>query len=124
MALQGSEAAREFTDKKGESWVGASAPVKKLGGAIISQQTRKEAYAASDRGKLQAGWAVLITILIASFIAFLLARSLVKPLLAINRFAGEVDLANNQFPNPINIGTHDEIQEVADTFNSMIKKLK
>lgn len=123
-ALQGSEAAREFTDKNGQRWISASAPVRKLNGAIITQQTRKEAYAASAAGQKWALIIISITIFGAILIAYLLAAYLVRPLLAITRFAAEVDVANNHFPDPIMMDRHDEIQGVAETFNQMIQKLK
>lgn len=123
-ALAGSEGAREFKDPQGEEWVGASAPLLKLGGAILTQQKRKEAYAKSTEGKIKALVIVVITILLAIFAAFFVTRSLVNPLLHITRVAHEVDVANNHFPPPIEINSHDEIKDLAQTFNGMLEKLK
>lgn len=123
-ALSGSLGAREYQDKEGIEWVGASGPVKKLGGAIITQQARNEAYAEVIKGKKLALMTILGTILFAILGAFLLARSLVRPLLSITRVAHNVDIASGKFPEPVAIRSNDEIQDLAQTFNSMMVKLK
>lgn len=123
-ALTGSQGVREFTDKTGMSWVGASAPVAQLGGAILTQQPLKEAYEAAWKGQSQAMMLTIVTILLAILVAFLLTRSLVRPLLKITQFAKSVDLTNGQFPEPVQIKRQDEIQELAQTFNNMVDKLK
>jgi PAS domain S-box-containing protein len=123
-ALAGSLGAREFTDELGVRWVGASAPVSKLGGAIITQQTRKEAYADSLRSTRMALMIVVLLMIVAVASAAMLARSLVRPLLTITNVAQSVDIAAGQFPAPVRVETHDEIQDLAQTFNSMLGKLK
>jgi len=123
-ALAGSAAAREFEDESGKGWVGASAKVRKLGGAIITQQTRDEAYAKSIEGARRAAFFVLLTIFLALLAAYWLGRSLIQPLLAITRVAKAVDLSQGHFPEPINVNSKDEIQEMAQTFNNMLEKLK
>ncbi len=123
-ALAGSVGAREFKDDMGVSWVGASAPVSRLGGAIITQQTRREAYADSRRSTHMAVIIVLLMIVVSIIVAALLARSLVKPLLTITKVARSVDIASGLFPEPVRVTSRDEIQELAQTFNSMLEKLK
>lgn len=123
-ALTGSQGAREFSDSKGKQWVGASAPLAKLGGAIITQQPRNEAYAASIKGETQAFVVTGLTILFALIAAIFLTRSLVRPLIKISTTVAQVDLASGIFPNPIRINSRDEIEDMATTFNSMIEKLK
>jgi methyl-accepting chemotaxis protein len=108
-ALAGSLGAREFTDELGVRWVGASAPVSKLGGAIITQQTRKEAYADSLRSTRMALMIVVLLMIVAVASAAMLARSLVRPLLTITNVAQSVDIAAGQFPAPVRVETHDEI---------------
>lgn len=123
-ALAGSIGAREYRDNLGIHWIGASAPVTKLGGAIITQQQKKEAYADIVRGRRTAMAIVCIMIIIAILSASFLARSLVKPLLKISNVAQSVDIATGQFPAPVHIDSRDEIQELAQTFNRMLEKLK
>ncbi len=123
-ALSGSVGAREFTDAEGTRWVGASAPVTSLGGAIFTQQTRNEAFQRSIEGQRKAIMVTLITIFIAIVIAYFLTRSLVRPLLNITRVAKSVDVGSGNFPAPVEINTRDEIQELAQTFNGMLEKLK
>jgi PAS domain S-box-containing protein len=123
-ALSGNLGSREFTDASGTEWIGASAPVAQLGGAIITQQTKAEAYAASRKGQRQAMWFTFFTILFAFLGALLLARSLTRPLLKISKFAKSVDLASGHFPEPVALKSKDEIAELANTFNRMLEKLK
>lgn len=123
-ALSGNLGAREFEDKNDVHWIGASAPVTQLGGAIFTQQTRKEAYAASTRGQRQAVFFIFLTILFAVLAAILITRSLVRPLLQITRFAKSVDIGSGQFPDPVMVNSKDEIEELAQTFNGMLEKLK
>ncbi|MFN0117034.1 MAG: ATP-binding protein [Elusimicrobiota bacterium] len=123
-ALNGSLGSHEFTDSKNQSWIMASAPVSKLGGAILTQQTIKEAYRYSSKGKQRALIFVFITIILAIFVAGFLARSLTSPLIAITKVAKEVDLINGHFPELIEIKSKDEIEDLNRTFNEMLKKLK
>lgn len=123
-ALSGSLGAREFTDERGVDWIGASAPLSQLGGAIITQQMRREAYTASRKGQQQAAIFVFFTILFAVVAAYFLTRSLIKPLLSITKVAKSVDLASGHFPDAVVIKSQDEIQELAQTFNSMLEKLQ
>lgn len=123
-ALTGNMGAREFIDENKVSWVGASAPVSKLNGAIITQQKKAEAYADAIKGKWWAFATIVLTLFVSVLTSFLLTRSLVKPLLSITRIASEVDLAKSHFPEPAVIKTNDEIQDLAQTFNFMIDKLK
>lgn len=69
-ALSGNEGARVFKDKENVWWVGASAPVRKLGAAVITQQQRKEAYAKSIEGKQKAISIILIAIVLSVLVSF------------------------------------------------------
>lgn len=123
-ALIGSDASREFTGPAGDEWIGASSRVDSFGGAIITQQSRKEAFAKSVEGERRAVIIVLLTIILAILAALILARMFTKPLLAVTRVARGVDLSEGRFPDPVDIHTRDEIEELAETFNGMIEKLK
>lgn len=123
-ALTGNMGACEFRDSSGVNWVGASAPVPHLGGAIITQQTRTEAYAASEKGRRQALAILMVAIILAIGAAYFMARSLVRPLISISRVARDVDLESGRFPQPVQIHSQDEIRDLAQTFNEMLQKLK
>lgn len=123
-ALSGNMGAREFTDANGVKWVGASAPVNELGGAIFTQQKRDEAFRKSIEGQIKALMATLATLLVAVLCAYFMTRSLVRPLLHITRVAKSVDVASGHFPDPVQINTRDEIEDLARTFNDMLEKLK
>jgi NtrC-family two-component system sensor histidine kinase KinB len=53
-----------------------------------------------------------------------MAGSLTRPLIAISRTAQAVDVSAGRFPDPVVIESNDEIQELAQTFNDMVAKLK
>ncbi len=122
-ALAGNAGASEFSDK-GSTWVGSAAPVKRLGGAVMTLQPRDEAYAASIKGQRTAAAWILLSAVIAAFLAALFARRLTRPILQVIQASREVNLETGHFPPDINVASRDEIGELADTFNAMTKKLK
>ncbi len=122
LASEGSVGSSEFVDPNGVARVGAYAPVPVLGGAVLVLQSREEAYLASTEARRTAGVAVLVTLLISVLAAFLLARALTAPLLALTRAAEAV--ARGDFLATVDIRTGDELQELAETFNTMTARLR
>ncbi len=118
----GSVGSSEFTDPTGVERVGAYAPVPVLGGAVLVFQSREEAYIASTEARRAAGIAVIVTIFISVLAAFLLARALTAPLLALTRAAETV--ARGDFSASVDIHTGDELQHLAETFNTMVARLR
>ena len=118
----GSVGSSEFYDLSGVARVGAYAPVAVLGGAVLVLQSREEAYLASSEARRTAGIAVLITVLISVLAAFLLARALTAPLLALTRAAETV--ARGDFLTSVDLNTGDELQTLAETFNTMTARLR
>jgi two-component system, NtrC family, sensor histidine kinase KinB len=122
-ALAGNSAASEFREND-ELWIGASAPVKKLGGAVVTMQSRAEAFVAVSRSEHTALLWLLISALLAAVIAFLFARQLTRPILALIQASQEVNLETGQFPADVAVARRDEIGELVDTFNAMTRKLR
>jgi NtrC-family two-component system sensor histidine kinase KinB len=118
----GSVGSSEFTDPKGVARVGAYAPVPVLGGAVLVLQAREEAYLASIEAARAAGLAVLATLILSLLAAFLLARALTAPLLALTRGAEAV--ARGDFLASVDLKTGDELQVLAETFNTMTARLR
>ncbi|MEK7388723.1 MAG: ATP-binding protein [Elusimicrobiota bacterium] len=118
----GSVGSSEFVDPEGVSRVGAYAPVPVLGGAVLVLQAREEAYLASDEARRAAGWAVLFTLLASLLAAFLLARTMTAPLLALTHAAESV--ARGDFLVNVDLNTGDELQNLAETFNTMTARLR
>ncbi|MBI4060323.1 MAG: HAMP domain-containing protein [Elusimicrobia bacterium] len=118
----GSVGSSEFIDPQGVARVGAYAPVPVLGGAVLVLQSREEAYLASSEARRTAGLSILATLLVSLFAAFLLARALTAPLLALTRAAESV--ARGDFLARVDLNTGDELQELAETFNTMTARLR
>ena len=118
----GSVGSSEFVDPQGVARVGAYAPVPVLGGAVLVLQSRDEAYLASIEAARAAGLVVLATVLVSVLAAFLLARALTAPLLALTRAAETV--ARGDFLARVDLTTGDELQDLAETFNTMTARLR
>lgn len=122
-ALAGNAGASEFANK-GTPWVGSAAPVKRIGGAVMTMQPRDEAYAASIKGQRTAGAWMFISAALAAVLASIFARRLTHPIMKVIQASHEVNLESGHFPAEVHVASHDEIGELADTFNAMTKKLR
>ena len=118
----GSVGSSEFVGPDGVARVGAYAPVPVLGGAVLVIQTREEAYLAASEARRAAGVAVIVTLIVSVLTAFLLARALTAPLLVLTRAAETV--ARGDFLTNVDINTGDELQTLAETFNTMTARLR
>ncbi len=118
----GSVGSSEFVDPSGVARVGAYAPVPVIRGAVLVLQSREEAYLASTEARRAAAFAVLVTLIVSVLAAFLLARALTAPLLALTRAAEAV--SRGDFLASVDIATGDELQDLAETFNTMTARLR
>ncbi|MBI4057497.1 MAG: HAMP domain-containing protein [Elusimicrobia bacterium] len=112
----------EFKDDKAEEQVGSFAPISSLGGAVLLQQPKAEAYLAATQIKRQA---ILFLWLIGFFAlggATYLAGQLSKPILALTKGAEAV--ARGDFSKGVDASSNDELQDLADTFNRMRLRLR
>ncbi len=112
----------EYTDSSGIRQVGAYSPILSLGGAVIIQQPKSEAYRASIIMKKDAVRIVLFFGVLALFLAYLMSKQLSKPILELTRKAEIV--AGGDFNQRVDIKSRDELKDLADTFNRMISQLK
>jgi PAS domain S-box-containing protein len=122
LTSEGSVGSSEFIDPTGVARVGAYAPVPVLGGAVLVLQSREEAYLASAEARRTASIAVIITMVISLLVSFLLARALTSPLLVLTRAAEAV--SRGDFLSTVDIHTGDELQLLAETFNTMTARLR
>ncbi|MDX6770285.1 MAG: ATP-binding protein [Elusimicrobiota bacterium] len=118
----GAVGSSEFTAPSGRDYVGAYAPVSSLGGAVLIVQPRDEAYLAASEARRAAMYVVMVTLLVVLAAAFLLARALTAPLLSLTRAAEAV--ARGDFQQQVDLGTGDELQVLAETFNKMTAQLR
>ncbi|MBI5202664.1 MAG: PAS domain-containing protein, partial [Elusimicrobia bacterium] len=112
----------EYQDGAGEWQVGAYAPIPELKGAVLIQQTKAEAYVAARQMRRTATMVFILFGAVGFAVAALMARQLTRPLLVLTRAASQV--AEGKFPDKVVLDTRDELQELGDTFNVMVAKLK
>ncbi|MCX5789317.1 MAG: ATP-binding protein [Elusimicrobia bacterium] len=112
----------EYKDGLGVDQVGAYAPVGSISGAVLIQQPRSEAYLAARKMRQTAMIVFVLFAAIAFTVAAFMARQLTRPMLVLTRAATEI--SEGSFPAPVVISTHDELGDLADTFNVMVAKLK
>ena len=111
----------EFSDAEGHNYVGAFAPVA-TGGAVVTLQSREEAYSAANSMKRLAVAAFLAVILFGSLAGIWQARALTRPIIALSRAAEAV--SRGDFLAKVDIQTGDELQDLAETFNRMTAQLR
>lgn len=112
----------EFTDPAQHIQVGAYAPVQELGGAVIIQQPKNEAFRAAAQMKRTAFVLFFVFGAAAITVAFFMAKRMTEPLLALTKGAQEV--SKGHFPGEVQIKTGDELQDLAEVFNFMVSSLK
>ena len=112
----------EYEDEQGRFQVGAYAPVPEIEAAVIIQQPKDEAYLAANRMRNTAVVIIILICVFAILIAFVLARRLTQPLLALTE--GAERIADGDFPKDIEIKTGDELQQFSETFNRMVGQLR
>lgn len=102
--------------------VGAYAPVKGIGWGIIIQQDKDEAYVSVIRMQRQAAVLILISLAVASILAFFIARGLTRPIIKLTEAARRI--ANKDFSTRVSVTTRDELQDLGETFNHMTRELE
>ncbi|MBI4396689.1 MAG: HAMP domain-containing protein [Elusimicrobia bacterium] len=122
-ALAGNNGASEFLVDATPS-VGAAAPIHRMGGAVVTVQPRAEAFDAARKGQKTALLWLALSAFIAAVIAYVFARRLARPILALISAAHEVNLEEARFPEPVTVQTRDELGELSETFNLMTQRLE
>jgi HAMP domain-containing protein len=113
----------EYRDPKTKNEiVGAYAPVKGLKWFIIIQQNKSEAYVSVYRMKQQAAVLIIISIGVAIILAVIIARGLTLPMEQLTEAAKHI--VNKDFSIRVKVKTHDELRDLAETFNEMTSELE
>lgn len=113
---------RDVPSFEGASWVGAHAPVASIQGAVLMLQQRHEAYVSAIQMRRASVWVLLAVSVCAVLAGTILARQLTLPLLGLTRGAEAV--ARGDFQSRVNVSTGDELQDLAETFNTMTSELQ
>ncbi|MFH1283055.1 MAG: ATP-binding protein [bacterium] len=112
----------EYINEAGATLVGAYAPVTNLKWGVITEQNKSEAFLSVYKMRKQAVLFTVLSILLASLIAFMLARNLTQPISNLIQAAKRV--ANSDFSAKVQVATADEMMDLVETFNFMTGKLK
>jgi signal transduction histidine kinase len=122
LAAGAAETVQVATNTQGEPVLTASAPVPGLGWMVFVEQPTGEAYAPLYTTIRRTGWLLLAALGMAFLAGTFLARKMVVPIQALR--AGAARIGSGDLGQRIAIQTGDEIEELADQFNEMAKRLQ
>ncbi len=109
-------------DPKGHSVVSAAAPIERLGWTVFAEQPLDDAFRPVYASVQQSIALVLFGVTSAVTASLLLARRMVKPILAIETRARQ--LAEGQFDQRIDVRGNGELDALAAQFNRMAERLQ
>ncbi|HBE89069.1 MAG TPA: hypothetical protein DDW67_08030 [Elusimicrobia bacterium] len=112
----------EYADLSGRDQIGAYSPISEIGAAAVVKQSREEAYMSAIFMKDQAVYVTLFFAVLVIIAAYLLSRQLSRPIIDVTRVAEHV--AAGDFNHTVEVDTRDELRDLGDTFNKMIRQLK
>jgi signal transduction histidine kinase len=107
---------------QGQQVLTASAPVPALGWLVFVELPTDEAYAPLYATIVRTGWLLLGALGLAFLAGTFLARRMVVPIQALR--AGAARIGSGDLGQRISINTGDEIEELADQFNDMTRRLQ
>ncbi|CCD92001.1 putative Adenylate/Guanylate cyclase [Bradyrhizobium sp. ORS 375] len=109
------------TDSNGHAVLTAAATLPKLGWVVFFEQSTAHALAPIRDQLLRGALLIALGLAVAIFAGSLLARRMLVPITALR--AGARRLGAGDFGQRIEVKTHDELEELADQFNSMAGQL-
>jgi adenylate cyclase len=109
------------TDVDGHAVLAASSVVPKLGWAVLFEQPTAYALAPIRDQLLRGALLIGLGLMVATLAGTVLARRMLVPITALQ--AGARRLGAGDFGQRIEVRTHDELEELADQFNSMAGQL-
>ncbi|MGJ5181276.1 adenylate/guanylate cyclase domain-containing protein [Bradyrhizobium oligotrophicum] len=109
------------TDSEGHAVLSAVATLPKLGWAVFFEQSTAHALAPIRDQLLRGALLIALGLAVAILAGSLLARRMLVPITALR--AGARKLGAGDFAQRIEVKTHDELEELADQFNSMAGQL-
>jgi len=123
-ALKGDSGVQTIEDYRGEEVISAYAPVQLngLNYAILSEIDSAEAYGSLNKFQKWNFITLFLSILLATFLAMLLANRFIQPIDEIHR--GVLRADDGDFDQPIIIDSKDELGALATSFNGMVQHIK
>lgn len=117
----GNETRTSGTSAEGQSVLTASSAVHKLGWFVLFEQPKSQALAPIHDLLIRIALLVALGLAVAIFAGMLLARRMLIPIQALN--TGAQRLGGGDFEHRIEVKTDDELEQLADQFNSMAGQL-
>ncbi len=121
LALGNTGGALTFMDKEGKEMLGAYASLDLEGWGVVVQEPREDAYIVVAEMKRQILIWGLITGVLVCIIGLFLARKISVPIMHFARSA--MLIARGNFKEKITVRSKNEIGQLAETFNHMVKQL-
>lgn len=121
LALGKTGGALPFTDKTGKEMLGAYAPLDLEGWGVVVQEPKEDAYTVVAEMKEQILIWGIITGLLVCVIGLFFARRITVPIT--NFIRSVLIIARGNFKEKIDIRANNEIGQLAETFNYMVKQL-
>ena len=109
------------TDANGRSVVASGAPVGLMGWAVVVEQPTAEALQPIGDLLVRLAWLLALGLGLAVLSGLFLARRMISPVQALRQ--GAAHFAANRFDHRIDVGTGDELEELAGQFNRMADEL-
>ncbi|CAN5186129.1 hypothetical protein BH11PSE4_BH11PSE4_08480 [soil metagenome] len=119
--LRSGEGPSSGTDAEGRSVLTAARPVSKLGWFVVFEQPTSQALAPIRDMLLRVALLLALGLLVATVAGVLLARRMLVPIRALR--TGAARIGAGDFDHPIEVRTSDELEDLADQFNSMAGQL-
>lgn len=107
---------------RGERVLVAYAPIETLGWAVVVEQPQSEAFAPLYASLLRTGLLLLVGLALSALASFVLARRMVKPIRALQDGADRIGAG--ELDQRIEVGTGDELEDLATQFNRMAEQLR
>jgi adenylate cyclase len=108
-------------DAQGTAFAAAAAPVAGPDWTVVVEQPLSEAFRPIHAALWRTGGLLLAGIAFAGLLAYALARRMTEPIRLLEE--GTERIGAGQFEHRIGIGTGDELQRLADSFNAMAAEL-
>ena len=114
-------AAGEARDRGGKSVLTANARIETLGWTVFVEQPLTEVYEPLYASLIRTGILLLIGLAISALASFALVRRMLRPIRALQD--GAAQIAAGRLDQRIEVHTKDELEALADQFNTMAKAL-
>ena len=108
-------------DATGQPVLTAYAHVRPLGWTVFVEQPKQEAYAPLHKSMMRNGVVLVGAVVLAMFASLFLARRMVDPIRTLREAAAAV--GSGELNRRIDISSGDEVEELAEQFNTMAAKL-